>query len=29
MQEDIKCYISMLTQYSQLIKLGVLTALRC
>ena len=26
MQEDIKYYISMLTQYPQLVKLGVLTA---
>ena len=26
MQEDFKCYISMLTQYPQLVKLGVLTA---
>ena len=26
MQEDFKYYISMLTQYPQLVKLGVLTA---
>ena len=26
MQEDIKYYISMLTQYPQLVKLGLLTA---